>query len=80
MVARTEYWVEIIRQCHNPFAPDLYLFGSRTNAPIRVFGKGSSQSRALTRQWGEAAEREAMYLQKGLGWKVVLNGTLEWPA
>lgn len=84
MVARIDNRVEAIRQFHSPFAPGLCLMGARlkpdarrvTTDPIHVFGKGASPSQALTRLWGEAAERDALFLQKGDETRMCLDETL----
>lgn len=84
VVARMENRVEAIRQFHSPFAPGICLMGARlkpdarrvTSEPINVFGKGASPSQALTRLWGEAAERDALYLQKDDDARAVLDGSL----
>ena len=70
MIARMEKNIEGLRQFLNPFAPSVSLVGARlkaddrrvNNEPIYIFGKGRSLGQALECLYGEAAEREALYL------------------
>lgn len=71
MILRMEKRIEGLRQFFNPYAPGVSLMGAKLKSdarrvvkePIFVLGKGHSLSQALECLYGEAAEREALYMQ-----------------
>ena len=85
MIVRMEKRIEGVRQFHNPYAPNVGLVGARlkddarriVGDPIFVFGKGYSLSQALTGLYGEAAERDALYMRDGDGPRRRINADLE---
>ncbi len=85
MVARMEKRLEALRQFQSPFAPSVGLIGARLKSdqrrivkdPIYVFGKGSSLTQALGSLYGEAAERDGLYLRHGDTIRTRMNGDLQ---
>lgn len=76
--------IEGLRKFTSPYAPGVSLLGARLkhnservfSQPIYVFGKGENLIQAHNSLYGEAAERDALYLRIADKDRSILNAEL----
>lgn len=76
--------IEAVRRFRSPYAPQVWLYGARLVAhadclrqrPVYLAGKGMSEDGAMTRLYGEAAERDALFMRTGDEARPLIDATL----